>query len=71
MNVRSGADRREVVTLRGLAEGPEARIVGVSGNRKFDVNYVPRPYSERLNQSMEDVPSLYDYQLSKRKHHDK
>lgn len=71
VNVRSGADRREVVTLRGLAEGPEARIVGVSGNRKFDVNYVPRPYSERLNQSMEDVPSLYDYQLSKRKHHDK
>lgn len=66
VNVRSGADRNEVVTLRGLEEGPSARIVGVSGNREFDVAYVPTPYSERINVSMEDVPSLYDYQLAKR-----
>lgn len=64
--MRSGADRDEKVTLRGLAEGPEARLVGISGNRNFDVNYFPAPYSERINGSMSDVPSLYDYQLLKR-----
>jgi hypothetical protein len=69
VNVRSGADRDEVVTLRGLEEGPSARLVGISGNRKFDVAYVPTPYSERINISMEDVPSLYDYQLAKRTKH--
>lgn len=66
VNVRSGANRDETVTLQGLAEGPEARIVGISGNRNFKVNYAPAPYMERINGSMEDVPSLYDYQLSKR-----
>ena len=66
VNIRSGADRNEVVTLRGLAEGPDGRIIGVSGNREFDVAYLPIPYSERINVSMEDVPSLYDYQLAKR-----
>ena len=66
VNVLSGADRTETVELRGLAEGPDARIVGVSGNRNFDVNYVPAPYMERINTPMNDVPSLYDYQLSQR-----
>ena len=66
VNVLSGADRTETVELRGLAEGPDARIVGVSGNRNFEVDYFPEPYMERLNSSMNDVPSLYDYQLSQR-----
>lgn len=66
VNIRSGADRNEVVTLRGLAEGPNGRIVGVTGNREFDIAYVPAPYYERINQSMDDVPSLYEYQLSRR-----
>lgn len=67
VNVRSGAERHETVRLTGLAEGPEARIVGVSGNRKFDVIYDPAPYMERLNHPMNDVPSLYEYQLAKRR----
>jgi hypothetical protein len=66
VNVRSGADADEAVTLRGLAEGPNARIVGISGNRDFNIDYRPVPYSERINVSMEDVPSLYDYQLRQR-----
>lgn len=66
VNVLSGADRTETVDLRGLAEGPDARIVGISGNRNFKVDYFPKPYMERLNSSMKDVPSLYDYQLSQR-----
>ena len=52
--------------LRGIAEGPDARLVGISGNREFDVDYRPLPYIERLNVPMTDVPSLYDYQLRKR-----
>lgn len=66
VNVMSGADRTETVSLQGLAEGPDARLVGISGNRNFDVKYVPMPYVEGLNRTMEDVPSLYDYQLQKR-----
>ena len=66
VNVRSGAERDETVELRGLAEGPDARIIGVSGNRNFDVDYRPAPYLERVNGSMDDVPSLYDYQLQQR-----
>ena len=66
VNVLSGADRTETVTLRGLAEGPDARIVGVSGNRDFEIDYRPAPYTERINSTMDDVPSLYDYQLRQR-----
>lgn len=66
VNVRSGADKGGRVLLTGLAEGPNARIIGISGNRDFDLDYRPAPYVERLNADMSDVPSLYDYQLSKR-----
>jgi len=66
LNVLSGAARDETVELRGLAEGPEARLIGVSGNRDFSVDYFPKPYMEGLNKPMQDVPSLYDYQLRQR-----
>ena len=66
VNVTSGADRTETVKLLGAAEGPNARIIGVSGNRQFGVDYFPAPYMERLNANMRDIPSLYDYQLSQR-----
>ncbi len=66
VNVRSGAERNETVKLRGDAEGPAGRIIGVSGNRDFDIIYYPEPYMERINQPMDDVPSLYEYQLAKR-----
>ena len=64
--VESGASPSETVRLTGLDEGPGARIVGISGNRTFDLDYRPAPYVERLNDGVRDVPSLYDYQLSRR-----
>jgi hypothetical protein len=64
--VGSGALPSETVRLTGLDEGPEGRIVGVSGNRNFAVDYRPTPYVERLNDPMRDVPSLYDHQLNRR-----
>jgi hypothetical protein len=64
--VRSGASPGETVLLTGLDEGPDARIVGVSGNRNVALDYRPAPYVERLNDPMFDVPSLYDHQLRRR-----
>ena len=66
VNILGGAARTEMVTLLGKAEGPDARIVGISGNREFKVDYRPAAYMERLNKSMDDVPSLYIWQLSQR-----
>jgi hypothetical protein len=65
--VQSGALPGEKVLLTGLDEGPDARIVGVSGNRPFTVDYRPTPHVERLNDTMADVPSLYDFQLDRRR----
>ncbi|MEO0365941.1 MAG: glycosyl hydrolase family 28-related protein [Pseudomonadota bacterium] len=69
LNVRitGGAHPDEVVTLQGLDEGPMARIVGLHGNREFELDYRPAPYIELLNVELEDVPSLYDYQLGLRR----
>ncbi|MEO5628950.1 MAG: glycosyl hydrolase family 28-related protein [Thermomonas sp.] len=64
--VISGASTVETVTLNGLDEGPDARVVGISGNRDFRVDYRPVPYVEMVNSYPRDVPSLYDWQLSRR-----
>jgi len=40
VTVLRGADKSEKISLLGIAEGPEARIVGVSGNREFEVDIV-------------------------------
>ena len=64
--VESGATRAETVTLNGLAEGPEAFIVGVHGNRDFEVDYRPVPKALMVNQEP-SIRSLYDWQLQKRK----
>ena len=41
--VEDGALPNETVYLKATAEGPEARIVGLSGNRKFELDYRPMP----------------------------
>ncbi|MCR9270029.1 MAG: hypothetical protein NXH72_08600 [Hyphomonadaceae bacterium] len=64
--VDSGASRNEIVTLEGLAEGPDAFILGVHGNREFEVDYRPAPKSLGVNKTPQ-VRSLYEWQLMKRK----
>lgn len=64
--VTSGAYPEQVVTIQGLDEGPMARIVGLHGNREFELDYRPTPYVEKLNTELRAAPSLYDYQLSQR-----
>jgi hypothetical protein len=61
----AGNDTGPVKLTSGL-EGPGAYIVGISGNRPLEVSYAPDPYIEGLNQSP-SIPSLYDYQLAKRR----
>jgi len=64
--IESGADRDEKVMLEGIAEGPDAFIIGVHGNRTFDVDYRPTPRVLSVNQEPV-VTSLYDWQLNMRK----
>ena len=56
-------------TLRILEPtgGPDARVIGLYGNRPLDLDYSPAPYTEDLNARQVQVPSLYDYQLSRRR----
>lgn len=63
-----GSNSNEKIVLNGMEEGPFARIIGINGNRQFDVHYGPDAYMEHLNSSMAKIPSLYEYQLSKRNH---
>ena len=64
--VTGGAYTDEPVILLGVDEGPMARIVGLHGNRTFQLDYRPAPYVESLNVELATVPSLYDYQLRQR-----
>jgi hypothetical protein len=55
------------VVLDGMENGPFARIIGVTANRPVEVKYGPDAYVELVNQAMDDIPSLYEYQLKMRK----
>jgi hypothetical protein len=56
----------ETISILGGSEGPNARIVGMHGNRPIRLSYTPEPYVEALNKQLTQVPSLYDYQLARR-----
>lgn len=64
--VSGGAHPGEQVILEGVDEGPMALIVGVHGNREFDLDYRPRPLISVVNETIPGAPSLYKYQLHKR-----
>ncbi len=51
--------------LNGMQDGPYARVIGVHGNHKFQIDYQPKAYIEMTNE-MPNIESLYDYQLNKR-----
>ena len=65
--VEGGVPADQTVTLEGLAEGPSARIVGLHGNRPFELDYRPAPHVEMLNEAVRAAPSLYDHQLARRR----
>jgi hypothetical protein len=55
------------VRITSGLEGPGERIVGLHANRAIDVRYTPTPYVEATGQAMAAVPSLYEYQLARRR----
>ncbi len=55
-----------VVTISSGLEGPGARIIGMHANRAIAIAYTPTPIEQGTNQSLTTVPSLYDYQLTRR-----
>ena len=61
----TAAPASPVEVLAG-SEGPDARIVGMHGNRPIRLNHKPSPYLEMLNQAVTAAPSLYAYQLQQR-----
>lgn len=56
-----------MVTISSGLEGPGERIVGLHANRKIAVEYKPAPYVEATGQAVGAVPSLYDWQLARRR----
>jgi len=55
------------VAISSGLEGPGERIVGLHANRRIAVSYTPTPYEEATGQAIEAVPSLYDWQLARRR----
>lgn len=56
----------EVAITSGL-EGPGERVVGLHANRAITVRYTPEPYIEGTGRPVDAAPSLYEYQLARRK----
>ena len=64
--VDSGVAPGETMIVRERSGGPDARVVGLHGNRPIELDYTPAPYTESLGARVLAVPSLYDWQLRKR-----
>lgn len=65
--VDGGVEPGQPIHILGQSEGPDSRIVGMHGNRPINLDYRPVGYLESMNSRVSTIPSLYDYQLSKRK----
>jgi hypothetical protein len=63
--VESGADSNETVRIMGQTEGPDARVIGMYGNRRFDVEHYPSPHIGEINSKVA-ISSLYEYQKQQR-----
>ena len=66
VNFLDGLNSSAQIELNGMKDGPFARLVGIKANHNLLISYEPHAYLERINQTVEDVPSLYRYQLEKR-----
>ncbi len=52
--------------IKGVTNGPSARLVGITANYPMKITYGPGCYMEGINQPGIAVNSLYEYQLKKR-----
>ncbi len=66
LNFTFQAHSEDTVMIKGINDGPEARLVGFNGNYPLKFEYGPNAYFEGMNQPSIAIPSLYEYQLEKR-----
>jgi hypothetical protein len=66
VNFLSGLNADKSILLNGMKDGPFARLIGVHGNHQLNIDYKPKTYIESMNKELKEIPSLYEYQLSKR-----
>lgn len=66
VQVLDSLDSELPIELNGMKDGPFARVIGITGNHNIEVSYGPNAYIENINEALEYVPSLYNYQLKKR-----
>ncbi len=64
--VESGVAPNDPIVILGGSEGPDARVVGMHGNREIVLDHRPEPYLESMNTKVTTVPSLYEYQRNQR-----
>ena len=50
-----------------MKDGPFSRIIGINWDRNFKVEYQPMAMIKDVNKVFKKFPSLYDYQITKRK----
>lgn len=71
VNFQDGFDLSGPVILNGMNDGPSARLIGIHANREISIDYGPNAYLEAKDIYLEEVPSLYRFQLSNRLRKDK
>ncbi|RIV85818.1 hypothetical protein D2V07_10870 [Aurantiacibacter zhengii] len=64
--VEGNAAPGETVVVEEPSGGPEARVVGLHGNRPLQLDYTPTPYVELDQVRPIAAPSLYEWQLRQR-----
>ncbi len=64
--VEGGVAPDQPIVVYAGSEGPDARVIGMHGNRKIILDHRPEPYIESLNKKVTSVPSLYEYQRDQR-----
>jgi len=66
LSVEGGVAADEKLRVLGIAEGPDARIVGLHANRSISLDYRPKPIVASFGEAVGHIPSLYEYQLQQR-----
>jgi hypothetical protein len=65
--VIDGVPRGAPINVVSGLEGPGARIAGLSANRPVEITYQPTAAIENTGAPVASVPSLYEYQLARRR----
>ncbi|MBX7459727.1 glycosyl hydrolase family 28-related protein [Qipengyuania huizhouensis] len=64
--VDGGVAPGEPLTIYAGSEGPDARIIGLHGNRPLLLDHTPTPHVEWLGKPVMNAPSLYEFQRQRR-----